>query len=107
MTSELLILGLDLVKTRTEVMGVEMRKTFVIVILVALIEATTDIKVMKAIVKVFILTFFYFIAIILRHPCLDSRRMDEKRFSIPKFARKENFANQTDAVRRETFPRRR
>lgn len=51
MTSELLILGLDLVKGRTEVMGVEIRKTFVVV-LVSLIEATTDIKVMKAILKV-------------------------------------------------------
>lgn len=52
LTSELLILCLDLVKTRVVVMGVEMRKTFIGAILVGLIEKTTDIKVMKAITKV-------------------------------------------------------
>ncbi|KAL3270789.1 hypothetical protein HHI36_021313 [Cryptolaemus montrouzieri] len=51
MTSELLILSLDLVKTRVVVMGVEMRKTFIGTILVGLIEKTQDIKVMKAITK--------------------------------------------------------
>lgn len=51
MTSELLILCLDLVKTRVVVMGVEMRKTFIGAILVGLIEKTQDIKVMKAVVK--------------------------------------------------------
>uniref|UniRef100_A0A1Y1MXI9 FAT domain-containing protein n=3 Tax=Photinus pyralis TaxID=7054 RepID=A0A1Y1MXI9_PHOPY len=51
MTSELLILSLDLVKTRVVVMGVEMRKTFIGSILVGLIEKTTDIKIMKAITK--------------------------------------------------------
>lgn len=51
MTSELLILGLDLVKTRVVVMNVEMRKTFIGTILVGLIEKTPDIKVMKAITK--------------------------------------------------------
>ncbi|KAI4454767.1 ataxia telangiectasia mutated atm -related [Holotrichia oblita] len=50
-TSELLILSLDLVKTRVVVMGVEMRKTFIGTILVGLIEKSTDIKVMKAINK--------------------------------------------------------
>nr|CAH7738958.1 unnamed protein product [Callosobruchus chinensis] len=49
--SELLILCLDLVKTRVVVMGVEMRKTFIGAILVGLIEKTQDIKVMKAINK--------------------------------------------------------
>lgn len=51
MTSELLILSLDLVKTRVVVMGVEMRKAFIGSILVGLIEKTQDIKVMKAITK--------------------------------------------------------
>ncbi|KAJ8954217.1 hypothetical protein NQ318_005812 [Aromia moschata] len=51
LTSELLILCLDLVKTRVVVMGVEMRKTFIGAILVGLIEKTQDIKVMKAITK--------------------------------------------------------
>lgn len=51
MTSELLILSLDLVKTRVVVMGVEMRKAFIGSILVTLIEKTQDIKVMKAITK--------------------------------------------------------
>lgn len=52
LTSELLILCLDLVKTRVVVMGVEMRKTFIGTILVGLIEKTQDIKVVKAITKV-------------------------------------------------------
>ncbi|CAH1110190.1 unnamed protein product [Psylliodes chrysocephalus] len=51
LTSELLILSLDLVKTRVVVMGVEMRKTFIGAILVGLIEKTQDIKVMKAITR--------------------------------------------------------
>ncbi|XP_057664226.1 transcription-associated protein 1 [Diorhabda carinulata] len=51
LTSELLILSLDLVKTRVVVMGVEMRKTFIGTILVGLIEKTQDIKVMKAITR--------------------------------------------------------
>lgn len=50
--SELLILSLDLVKNRVVVMGAEMRKTFIGTILVALIEKSPDIKVMKAITKV-------------------------------------------------------
>lgn len=57
MTSELLILSLDLVKTRVVVMGVEMRKTFIGSILVGLIEKTPDIKIMKAITKVIIKVF--------------------------------------------------
>ncbi|KAF5284945.1 hypothetical protein FQA39_LY16900 [Lamprigera yunnana] len=51
MTSELLILSLDLVKTRVVVLGVEMRKTYIGSILVGLIEKTSDIKIMKAITK--------------------------------------------------------
>ncbi|KAK9874414.1 hypothetical protein WA026_002761 [Henosepilachna vigintioctopunctata] len=51
MTSELLILSLDLVKTRVVVMSLEMRKTFIGNILVGLIEKTQDIKVMKAITR--------------------------------------------------------
>lgn len=50
--SDLLILGLDLVKTRMVVMGMEMRKTFIGNVLVSLIEKTPDIKIMKAITKV-------------------------------------------------------
>nr|XP_022907724.1 transformation/transcription domain-associated protein [Onthophagus taurus] len=50
-TSELLILSLDLVKTRVVVMGVEMRKSFIGTILVGLIEKSPDVKVMKAINK--------------------------------------------------------
>lgn len=49
--SELLILSLDLIKTRVVVMGFEMRKTFIGTILVGLIEKTQDVKVMKAITK--------------------------------------------------------
>ncbi|EZA54681.1 Transformation/transcription domain-associated protein [Ooceraea biroi] len=51
-TSELLILSLDLVKNRVAVMGVEMRKSFIGTILVTLIEKTQDVKVMKAITKI-------------------------------------------------------
>lgn len=50
--TDLLILGLDLVKTRMVVMGMEMRKTFIGNVLVSLIEKTPDIKIMKAITKV-------------------------------------------------------
>ncbi|XP_049825027.1 transcription-associated protein 1 isoform X2 [Aethina tumida] len=49
--SELLILCLDLVKTRVVVMGGEMRKNFIGTILVGLIEKSPDNKVMKAITK--------------------------------------------------------
>lgn len=48
---ELLILSLDLVKTRVVVMSGEQRKTFIGTILVGLIEKTQDIKVMRAITK--------------------------------------------------------
>ncbi|XP_012223234.1 transformation/transcription domain-associated protein isoform X2 [Linepithema humile] len=51
-TSELLILSLDLVKNRVVVMSVDMRKTFIGAILVGLIEKTQDVKVMKAITKI-------------------------------------------------------
>ncbi|GAB1859196.1 Transformation/transcription domain-associated protein [Camponotus japonicus] len=51
-TSELLILSLDLVKNRVGVMGVDMRKSFIGTILVGLIEKTQDAKVMKAITKI-------------------------------------------------------
>ncbi|XP_025986851.1 transformation/transcription domain-associated protein [Solenopsis invicta] len=51
-TSELLILSLDLVKNRVAVMGVDMRKSFIGSILVGLIEKTQDVKVMKAITKI-------------------------------------------------------
>ncbi|XP_066597811.1 transformation/transcription domain-associated protein isoform X1 [Prorops nasuta] len=49
--SELLILSLDLVKTRVNIMNVEIRKTFIGHIVGNLIEGTDDIKVMKAITK--------------------------------------------------------
>lgn len=50
--SELLILSLDLVKSRVVVMGAEMRKAFIGTVLVGLIEKSPDIKIMKAITKV-------------------------------------------------------
>jgi len=50
-SSELLIVGLDLVKNRFAVMHVELRKRFIGSILVELIEKTTDGNVMKAITK--------------------------------------------------------
>ena len=50
-TCELLILSLDLVKNRVGVMSPDMRKGFIGVILVGLIEKTPDAKVMKAIMK--------------------------------------------------------
>lgn len=51
MSSELLILSLDLVKNRVGVMGNEMRKVFFQQILAQLIEKSTDVKVLKAITK--------------------------------------------------------
>lgn len=52
--SELLILSLDLVKSRVVVMGAEMRKAFIGTVLVGLIEKSPDIKIMKAITKVYV-----------------------------------------------------
>jgi transformation/transcription domain-associated protein len=49
--TELLILGLDMVKNRVGVMSPDMRKGFIGTILVGLIEKTQDAKVMKAITK--------------------------------------------------------
>ncbi|PNF39458.1 hypothetical protein B7P43_G11093, partial [Cryptotermes secundus] len=49
--SELLVLSLDLVKSRVVVMGAEMRKIFIGTILVGLIEKSPDVKIMKAITK--------------------------------------------------------
>lgn len=49
---ELLILSLELVKNRVVVMGVEIRKLFIGGILVGLIEKSTEVKVMKTIVKI-------------------------------------------------------
>lgn len=51
MATELLILGLDMVKNRVGVMSPDMRKGFIGTILVGLIEKTQDAKVMKAITK--------------------------------------------------------
>ncbi|RWS15188.1 transformation/transcription domain-associated protein-like protein [Dinothrombium tinctorium] len=51
MSTELLILSLDLVKNRIGVMGQEMRKSFFGTILVGLIEKSPDVKVLKAITK--------------------------------------------------------
>ncbi|XP_041829403.1 transformation/transcription domain-associated protein isoform X1 [Melanotaenia boesemani] len=51
-TSELLMLSLDLVKTRLSVMSSEMRKTFIQVILASLIEKSPDPKILRAIVKI-------------------------------------------------------
>ena len=51
-TSEVLILIMEILKTRVGVMVVDMRKTFIGSILVGLIEKTPDVKVMKAIIKI-------------------------------------------------------
>ncbi|KAK3559009.1 hypothetical protein QTP86_000016 [Hemibagrus guttatus] len=51
-TSELVMLSLDLVKTRLSVMNMEMRKNFIQVILTSLIEKSPDSKVLRAVVKI-------------------------------------------------------
>lgn len=51
-TSELVMLSLDLVKTRLSVMSMEMRKNFIQVILTSLIEKSTDPKILRAVVKI-------------------------------------------------------
>ncbi|XP_055838887.1 transcription-associated protein 1 isoform X2 [Episyrphus balteatus] len=48
---ELLILSLDLIKNRTVVMGIEIRKLFIGGILVGLIEKSNDPKILKCIIK--------------------------------------------------------
>ncbi|XP_049320388.1 transformation/transcription domain-associated protein isoform X2 [Astyanax mexicanus] len=51
-TSELVMLSLDLVKTRLSVMNMEMRKNFIQVILTSLIEKSPDAKILRAVVKI-------------------------------------------------------
>uniref|UniRef100_A0AAY5EIW4 Transformation/transcription domain-associated protein n=1 Tax=Electrophorus electricus TaxID=8005 RepID=A0AAY5EIW4_ELEEL len=51
-TSELIMLSLDLVKTRLSVMNMEMRKNFIQVILTSLIEKSPDPKILRAVVKI-------------------------------------------------------
>ncbi|XP_066519283.1 transformation/transcription domain-associated protein isoform X2 [Hoplias malabaricus] len=51
-TSELVMLSLDLVKTRLSVMNLEMRKNFIQVILTSLIEKSPDPKILRAVVKI-------------------------------------------------------
>ncbi|MGH0130165.1 UNVERIFIED_CONTAM: hypothetical protein FKN15_048943 [Acipenser sinensis] len=51
-TSELVMLSLDLVKTRLAVMSMDMRKNFVQVILTSLIEKSPDAKILRAVVKI-------------------------------------------------------
>uniref|UniRef100_A0A7N6B7B1 Transformation/transcription domain-associated protein n=1 Tax=Anabas testudineus TaxID=64144 RepID=A0A7N6B7B1_ANATE len=51
-TSELVMLSLDLVKTRLSVMIMEMRKNFIQVILTSLIEKSPDPKILRAVVKI-------------------------------------------------------
>uniref|UniRef100_A0AAR2LDQ5 Transformation/transcription domain-associated protein n=1 Tax=Pygocentrus nattereri TaxID=42514 RepID=A0AAR2LDQ5_PYGNA len=51
-TSELVMLSLDLVKTRLSVMNMEMRKNFIQVILTSLIEKSPDPKILRAVVKI-------------------------------------------------------
>uniref|UniRef100_W5MQE4 Transformation/transcription domain-associated protein n=1 Tax=Lepisosteus oculatus TaxID=7918 RepID=W5MQE4_LEPOC len=51
-TSELVMLSLDLVKTRLAVMSMEMRKNFIQVILTSLIEKSPDAKILRAVVKI-------------------------------------------------------
>ncbi|KAM9715621.1 transformation/transcription domain-associated protein isoform 2-T3 [Menidia menidia] len=51
-TSELVMLSLDLVKTRLSVMSMDMRKNFIQVILTSLIEKSPDPKILRAVVKI-------------------------------------------------------
>ncbi|KAM4631836.1 transformation/transcription domain-associated protein isoform 1-T1 [Discoglossus pictus] len=51
-TSELIMLSLDLVKTRLAVMSMEMRKNFIQTILTSLIEKSPDAKILRAVVKI-------------------------------------------------------
>uniref|UniRef100_A0A8C2FRP0 Transformation/transcription domain-associated protein n=1 Tax=Cyprinus carpio TaxID=7962 RepID=A0A8C2FRP0_CYPCA len=51
-TSELVMLSLDLVKERLSVMNMEMRKNFIQVILTSLIEKSPDPKILRAVVKI-------------------------------------------------------
>ncbi|XP_077594919.1 transformation/transcription domain-associated protein isoform X2 [Stigmatopora nigra] len=51
-TSELVMLSLDLVKTRLSVMSLEMRKNFIQVILTSLIDKSPDPKILRAVVKI-------------------------------------------------------
>uniref|UniRef100_A0A803TE16 Transformation/transcription domain associated protein n=1 Tax=Anolis carolinensis TaxID=28377 RepID=A0A803TE16_ANOCA len=51
-TSELVMLSLDLVKTRLAVMSMEMRKNFIQAILTSLIEKSNDAKILRAVVKI-------------------------------------------------------
>ncbi|KAL2078137.1 hypothetical protein ACEWY4_025822 [Coilia grayii] len=51
-TSELVMLSLDLVKTRLSFMSMEMRKNFIQVILTSLIEKSPDPKILRSVVKI-------------------------------------------------------
>ncbi|XP_019648042.1 PREDICTED: transformation/transcription domain-associated protein-like [Branchiostoma belcheri] len=51
-SSDLIILSLDLIKTRVAVMSAEMRKNFIQVILTQLIERSPDAKILKAITRI-------------------------------------------------------
>ncbi|KAB0398761.1 hypothetical protein E2I00_004750, partial [Balaenoptera physalus] len=51
-TSELVMLSLELVKTRLAVMSMEMRKNFIQAILTSLIEKSPDAKMLRAVVKI-------------------------------------------------------
>ncbi|XP_048350103.1 transformation/transcription domain-associated protein [Sphaerodactylus townsendi] len=51
-TSELVMLSLDLVKTRLAVMSMEMRKNFIQAILTSLIEKSNDAKILRAVVRI-------------------------------------------------------
>ncbi|XP_041939848.1 LOW QUALITY PROTEIN: transformation/transcription domain-associated protein [Alosa sapidissima] len=51
-TSELVMLSLDLVKTRLSVMSMEMRKNFIQVIITSLIEKSPDPKILRSVVKI-------------------------------------------------------
>lgn len=51
-TSELVMLSLELVKTRLAVMSMEMRKNFIQAILTSLIEKSPDAKILRSVVKI-------------------------------------------------------
>ena len=51
-TSELVMLSLELVKTRLAVMSMEMRKNFIQAILTSLIEKFPDAMILRSVVKI-------------------------------------------------------
>lgn len=76
--SELVIQSLDLMKNRVTNMHIETRKTFIGTILVGLIEKTNDSRIMKTILKVCFMIFFFFVSLEL------IQKMYNKKFTLRK-----------------------